>query len=167
MGTRHTSDDKSMSKLKQPFLSFFCRSRLTEEARLRLPEGRQAMYERVWDESDYVIPPSENNAFFVMTNVVLTPNQTRTVCPEDPTELPKIICGHRNATSGEANITNGVCVKGHVGSLLKSHGEATGNCVLSDRKGMENTFVCEIKGMVLAGKSKIFKVIAFVEICII
>jgi hypothetical protein len=46
------------------------------------------MYERIWDESDYVIPPAENSAFFVMTNVVLTPNQTRTTCPEDHTEIP-------------------------------------------------------------------------------
>ena len=26
------------------------------------------MYERIWDEADYVIPPSENNAFFIKTN---------------------------------------------------------------------------------------------------
>jgi hypothetical protein len=31
---------------------------------------------------------------------------------------------------------------GHVGNLVKSHGEATGNCILSDR--VPNTFVCEI-----------------------
>ncbi len=101
------------------------------------------MYERVWDESDYVIPPSENNAFFVMTNVVLTPNQTRRVCPEDPTELPDTICGYRNASTDQVNITDGICVKGHVSNLIKSHGEATGNCVESDRK--ENVFVCEIR----------------------
>lgn len=46
-----------------------------------------------------------------MTNVVLTPNQTRTTCPEDPGELPKIICGYRNTTTGEINITQGICVK--------------------------------------------------------
>ena len=46
------------------------------------------MYERIWDESDYVIPPAENSAFFVMTNVVLTPNQTRSNCPEDHRENP-------------------------------------------------------------------------------
>ena len=46
-----------------------------------------------------------------MTNVVLTPNQTRTTCPEDPGELPKIICGYRNTTTGEVNITQGICVK--------------------------------------------------------
>ena len=70
--------------------TYLFRSRLTEEAKLRVPVERIAMYERVWDESDYVIPPSENNAFFVMTNVVLTPNQTRTTCPEDPAELPEV-----------------------------------------------------------------------------
>ena len=54
----------------------------------RIPAERHLMYERIWDESDYVIPPAENSAFFVMTNVVLTPNQTRTTCPEDHTEMP-------------------------------------------------------------------------------
>ena len=39
-------------------------------------------YERVWDEADYVIPPAENGAFFVTTNVVITPNQTWGTCPE-------------------------------------------------------------------------------------
>ena len=33
-------------------------------------------------------------------------------------------------------------LSGHVGNLVKSHGEATGNCILSDR--VDNTFVCEI-----------------------
>lgn len=115
---------------------------MTEEAVARLPVERQAMYERVWDESDYVVPPSENNAFFVMTNVVLTPNQTRTTCPEDPTELPDSICGHKNVTSGELNTTEGICIKGHVGNMVKSHGETTGRCIESDRA--ENTLVCEI-----------------------
>ena len=93
---------------------FHFRSRLTEGAKLRLPAEYIDIYERVWDESDYVIPPSENNAFFVMTNVVLTPNQTRTTCPEDPGELPEVICGTRNETTGEVNITQGVCVKGQL-----------------------------------------------------
>jgi hypothetical protein len=35
------------------------------------------LYNRVWDEADYVVPPAENGAFFVTTNVVITPNQTR------------------------------------------------------------------------------------------
>ena len=36
-----------------------------------------ALYNRIWDEADYVIPPADNGAFFVATNVVITPNQTR------------------------------------------------------------------------------------------
>ena len=42
----------------------------------------RSMYERVWDEADYVVPPAENGAFFVTTNVVITPNQTWGSCPE-------------------------------------------------------------------------------------
>ena len=45
------------------------------------PEWRY-LYRRVWDVTDFVVPPIENNAFFVMTNVVITPNQTRGKCPE-------------------------------------------------------------------------------------
>ena len=36
----------------------------------------------MWDEADYVVPPAENGAFFVTTNVVITPNQTWGTCPE-------------------------------------------------------------------------------------
>ena len=42
----------------------------------------RVLYERVWDEADYVVPPAENGAFFVTTNVVITPNQTLGHCPE-------------------------------------------------------------------------------------
>ena len=45
------------------------------------PEMRK-LYERVWDEADYVVPPAENGAFFVTTNVIITPNQTYAKCPE-------------------------------------------------------------------------------------
>lgn len=43
-----------------------------------------AWYQRVWDQSDYVFPPSanENGGFFIMTNIIITPNQTRGKCPE-------------------------------------------------------------------------------------
>ena len=37
---------------------------------------------QVWDEADYVVPPAENGAFFVTTNVLITPNQTWRTCPE-------------------------------------------------------------------------------------
>ena len=45
-------------------------------------ENIPEVYKRIWDTSDIIIPPSENDAFFVTTNVVITPNQTRGVCSE-------------------------------------------------------------------------------------
>ena len=98
------------------------------------------MYERVWDESDYVIPPAENSAFFVMTNVVITPNQTIGTCPEDHTEIKGVVCG--SSEGDHVNITEGVCVESDVKILHKGHGEETGNCILSDRD--ESAYVCEI-----------------------
>jgi hypothetical protein len=48
-----------------------------------LNEGpRVCRMERVWDEADYVVPPAENGAFFVTTNIIVTPNQTWGSCPE-------------------------------------------------------------------------------------
>ena len=49
---------------------------------LHLPPNLRELYDRVWDEADYVVPPAENGAFFVTTNVVITPNQTLGTCPE-------------------------------------------------------------------------------------
>ena len=48
-----------------------------------LPPEWLALYNRVWDVADYVVPPAENGAFFITTNMVLTPNQTQDKCPED------------------------------------------------------------------------------------
>ena len=47
-----------------------------------VPPNNRLLYERVWDEADYVVPPAENGAFFITTNVVITPNQTMGHCPE-------------------------------------------------------------------------------------
>jgi hypothetical protein len=51
------------------------------------------LYRRIWDPSDYVIPPSglEHGGFFVMTNVVITPNQTRGICPEVKSIIPSYL----------------------------------------------------------------------------
>ena len=58
---------------------------------LRMPANLLALYERVWDEADYVVPPAENAAFFVTTNVVITPNQTLGHCPEVSTCISAIV----------------------------------------------------------------------------
>ncbi len=103
------------------------------------------MYERVWDEADYVVPPAENGAFFVMTNVVLTPNQTRGTCPEDANEMAEVQCGSNPSSN---------CREGLAPNLVKGHGTQTGRCVPSDRwlrrkgekpKRPEEVMVCEIR----------------------
>ena len=57
-----------------------------------VPPSHHLLYERVWDEADYVVPPAENGAFFVTTNVVITPKQTLGHCAEDPGEVPDSVC---------------------------------------------------------------------------
>ncbi|KAM7018312.1 P2X purinoceptor 4a-like [Tautogolabrus adspersus] len=37
-----------------------------------------------WDVADYVIPPQGGDSFFVLTNMVITPNQTQSRCLELP-----------------------------------------------------------------------------------
>ncbi|KAF6017928.1 hypothetical protein EB796_023793 [Bugula neritina] len=37
--------------------------------------------ERVWDSIDLHVPPQDNGAFFLMTNVIVTENQTSGTCP--------------------------------------------------------------------------------------
>ncbi|XP_040050877.2 P2X purinoceptor 4a isoform X2 [Gasterosteus aculeatus] len=39
---------------------------------------------RFWDVADYVIPSQGDNSFFVLTNMVITPLQTQSRCPEIP-----------------------------------------------------------------------------------
>ena len=56
------------------------------------PLIRPALYTRVWDVADYVVPPAENGAFFVATNVIITPNQTRGFCPEDNFDVKGVDC---------------------------------------------------------------------------
>ncbi|RUS81419.1 hypothetical protein EGW08_010803 [Elysia chlorotica] len=89
---------------------------------------------RTWDVADYVVPPQESNAFFVMTNVVVTPSQTQTTCPEDPT-IDGIQCDSDAYCEG---------LKGK--SSLKGNGPITGKCVDSDFPKYNGTKVCQIYG---------------------
>ncbi|KAK3083670.1 hypothetical protein FSP39_001104 [Pinctada imbricata] len=70
--------------------------------------------QEIWDVADYVVPPQENNAFFVVTNLIVTPNQTIDSCPED-SEVPGARC---NSTSD--------CPAGS--SLPTGNGIFTGEC---------------------------------------
>ena len=110
----------------------------------KFSKGQFKIYERVWDVADMVVPPSENNAFFVMTNAIITPNQTRSTCPEDHTEMPSVICDKPFA--GFNKETAKRCRKGRI-SYYTSHGSETGRCVNHDRsKTKEDVNVCEIYG---------------------
>ncbi|XP_029916191.1 P2X purinoceptor 4b [Myripristis murdjan] len=69
---------------------------------------------RFWDVADYVIPPQGDHSFFVLTNIIVTPNQTQSRCPELPT--PSSIC------TADCD-----CTEGH--SDPRSNGIQTGLCV--------------------------------------
>ncbi|XP_078403961.1 P2X purinoceptor 5 [Cetorhinus maximus] len=64
---------------------------------------------RLWDVVDYVIPPQGDNVFFVMTNMLMTPDQTEGVCAED-SSIPDARCqNNSDCQPGEAVIAgNGV-----------------------------------------------------------
>ncbi|KAM6930695.1 P2X purinoceptor 4b [Xenentodon cancila] len=52
--------------------------------------NRSDMDPRFWDAADYVIPPQGDKSFFILTNVIVTPGQTQSRCPELPN--PSTIC---------------------------------------------------------------------------
>ncbi|XP_046564647.1 P2X purinoceptor 4-like isoform X2 [Haliotis rubra] len=83
---------------------------------------------RVWDVADYIVPPQENNAFFVMTNMVITPNQTFSECEEDPG------VGDGLCTTDEDCPPNTPVIAGN--------GYRTGICINSTRN--QTLRVCEI-----------------------
>ncbi|KAM4809189.1 P2X purinoceptor 4 [Rhinophrynus dorsalis] len=69
---------------------------------------------KIWDVADYIIPAQEENAFFVMTNLILTQNQTQGLCPELPD----------NFTTCTSELQ---CIPDYVGT--HSNGVQTGKCV--------------------------------------
>ncbi|CAC5361215.1 P2RX4 [Mytilus coruscus] len=76
----------------------------------------------VWDVAEYVVPPQENNAFFVITNLIETPKQTIGICSEDPkvigsncttsSQCPagKVLPAGNGLLTGECNTTAGLCL---------------------------------------------------------
>ena len=115
-----------------------------------LSKERKEIYERIWDESDYIITPSEKNVFFIMTNIVITPNQVREKCAEDYFELSSVICGYGNQImlNTPQSITNTSLNECEEGRIInhKSHGRETGKCVKNDRDTLGDIHTCEING---------------------
>ncbi|CAI9740575.1 P2X purinoceptor 4-like isoform X1 [Octopus vulgaris] len=79
----------------------------------------------IWDVADYVVPPQENGAVFVMTNAVITYNQTQR-CPQD-------------VASGDFCTSDADCPAET--KIPSGDGFRTGLCVNSSQNG---TKVCEI-----------------------
>ncbi|RWS22312.1 P2X purinoceptor 4-like protein, partial [Leptotrombidium deliense] len=94
-------------------------------------ESMLPFYNRVWDVSDIVVPPTEPDTFFITTNLIITPNQSLSKCPESP-YVSDIRCKPENNS----------CVPGKTDLL--GNGPQTGKCVLSDI--LEGVHVCEIRG---------------------
>ncbi|KAM6372816.1 P2X purinoceptor 5 isoform 1-T1 [Pluvialis apricaria] len=99
--------------------------------------------ERLWDVADYVIPPQGENVFFVMTNLIVTPNQRQATCPEVGRTEP---LGPQTPTKlGSVSIPDALCYKdgdcpaGE--AVVAGNGVKTGRC-LKDGDSIRGT--CEI-----------------------
>ncbi|KAK2110528.1 P2X purinoceptor 5 [Saguinus oedipus] len=81
--------------------------------------------ERLWDVADYVIPPQGENVFFVVTNLIVTPNQRQNICAENE-DIPDGACSEdSDCHSGEA-VTAGNGVK--TGRCLWRENSTRGTC---------------------------------------
>jgi hypothetical protein len=71
------------------------------------------LYNRIWDVTDIIVPPVENNAFFITTNIVITPNQARGECAEREAVAPcrtDTDCpAGRAASNLGSGVNTGVC----------------------------------------------------------
>ncbi|KAL3311643.1 purinergic receptor P2X, ligand-gated ion channel [Cichlidogyrus casuarinus] len=102
---------------------------------------------RVWDAADYVVPPQQKAAFFVMTNLVLTPAQSIGNCDEDPERKDSrctdnaTICEPGGRHSKGSGILTGKCVKS-----TRSEGkmcEVLSWCPLENDNASDDNFVLE------------------------
>lgn len=86
---------------------------------------------QIFDPTDYVIPPQETDAFFVTTNMVITPNQTQGKCAED-IKFKHNWCNNDNDCLPALKM------------VKQGNGVRTGKCVRWPAK--PSTKVCEIYG---------------------
>ncbi|RXN15614.1 P2X purinoceptor 4 [Labeo rohita] len=83
--------------------------------------------EQIWDVADYVISPEDDESFFLMTNMIITPNQTQSKCAEYPTQ--KSVC------TSDMNCTKGF-------KDVQGNGVQTGRCV----QYSDSEKTCEVSG---------------------
>lgn len=101
-----------------------------------------SLYNRLWDDVDFVFESSDEVQ--VMTNVVITPNQTKSLCPDNPYTDPyynTVLCLPNNNT----------CIKGRITYT----GVQTGKCVegdfpKEDESGVwHNVTTCQVRGLII------------------
>uniref|UniRef100_F7CX61 P2X purinoceptor n=1 Tax=Monodelphis domestica TaxID=13616 RepID=F7CX61_MONDO len=80
-----------------------------------------------WDSTDFVLPSLGENVFFIITNLIMTPNQRQTTCAESP-KNPNAQCSQDSD-----------CPKGK--SVIRGNGVMTGNCLIA---GGDGSGTCEI-----------------------
>ncbi|XP_029019999.1 P2X purinoceptor 4b [Betta splendens] len=72
------------------------------------------MEPRFWDVADFVMPPQGHNSFFVLTNLIVTPKQIQTRCPEPPgpttTCMDDCDCFEGRNDPRGSGIQTGLCV---------------------------------------------------------
>ncbi|XP_021271200.1 P2X purinoceptor 5 isoform X3 [Numida meleagris] len=99
--------------------------------------------ERLWDVADYVIPPQGENVFFVMTNLIVTPNQRQTTCPE--VGRTESFGSQTPPKLGSASIPDARCSEDEdcpAGqAVVAGNGVKTGRC-LKDRDSIRGS--CEV-----------------------
>ncbi|XP_078583653.1 P2X purinoceptor 4-like isoform X2 [Branchiostoma floridae x Branchiostoma japonicum] len=87
--------------------------------------------DRVWDTAELVVPPQQRDGFFVMTNMIITPDQSQGTCAEAPWVGHNVSCTDsetRNCPAGKVEISGS--------------GMFTGKC--ANFNGTVKT--CEIRG---------------------
>ncbi|ERE68799.1 P2X purinoceptor 5-like protein [Cricetulus griseus] len=86
--------------------------------------------ERLWDVADFVIPSQGENVFFVVTNLIVTPNQRQGICAE------------------REGIPDGECSEDtdcHAGeSVVAGHGLKTGRCLRGGVIGIHIEWNCDL-----------------------
>ncbi|ODM98124.1 P2X purinoceptor 4 [Orchesella cincta] len=89
------------------------------------------LYRRVWDASDIAIPSQgeESGGFFILTNLVITANQTRGICPESRKVGGALCKSDKECTAGQ--------------SLALGNGFMTGKCVPTESSSKIKT--CEVE----------------------
>ncbi|XP_063811900.1 P2X purinoceptor 5 isoform X1 [Pseudophryne corroboree] len=83
---------------------------------------------RLWDVVDYVIPPQGENVFFLVTNLIVTPNQRQDKCRES-FGIPDAVC-----------LKNSDCPEGE--PVIAGNGVKTGRCLKTG--AINTTGTCEI-----------------------